>query len=508
MALKELQEFVAFEMNRQLCKVTNPGRFFVPYLEGAHQIGDVIRLDLRKARPILTQRQPIEQAQEGLVLALGEGHLARLVGGTGGGIDGHVFHRKDIHRCGMRGGGKAKRGGNHEGSRKAPSRTKGHCKPSAIKYLQRHKACSDSHTIPITGGTAINSRTYKGAGVDIEAGAALVEAIKPLAGRTVRKGALGGLGGFGGLFDVTAAGFHDPVLVAATDGVGTKLKIAIATGRHETIGIDLVAMCVNDIVVQGAEPLFFLDYFATANLNVETAKRVLSGVAEGCIEAGCALIGGETAEMPDMYEKTDYELAGFAVGAVERARLLTGETVAPGDTVLGLQSNGLHANGFSLVRRIIKDAKLAFDDACPFDQSRSLGEALLQPTRIYVKSALLALGSGKVKALAHITGGGLVENVPRVLPETLVAEIDATAWPYPSIFRMLAEAGGVTPVEMARTFNCGIGMVAIVAPEDAAEIEGHLREGGEIVHTIGKIAKGTGRPATVQLKGVETAWVG
>jgi len=307
---------------------------------------------------------------------------------------------------------------------------------------------------------------------------------------------------------VTASGFQDPILVAATDGVGTKLKIAVATDHHETIGIDLVAMCVNDIVVQGAEPLFFLDYFATAKLNVETAKRVLGGVAAGCIEAGCALIGGETAEMPSLYKETDYDLAGFAVGAVERTRLLTGETVTPGDTVLGLQSNGLHANGFSLVRRIVEEENLTFDDVCPFDQSRSLGEALLQPTRIYVKSLLQALSLGKVKALAHITGGGLVENVPRVLPEALIAEIDATAWPTLPIFRWIIETGKVTPLEMAHTFNCGIGMVAIVAPEDAAEIEGHLQKTGEIVHTIGKIAKGRGGAAAVQLKGIETVWAG
>ncbi|MCE2510171.1 MAG: phosphoribosylformylglycinamidine cyclo-ligase [Alphaproteobacteria bacterium] len=360
----------------------------------------------------------------------------------------------------------------------------------------------------MTGGTAINSRTYKGAGVDIEAGAALVEAIKPLAGETARKGILGGLGGFGGLFDLKAAGFCDPLLVAATDGVGTKLRIAIASGHHETIGIDLVAMCVNDIVVQGAQPLFFLDYFATGRLDVETAKRVLGGIAKGCTEAGCALIGGETAEMPDMYGEADYDLAGFAVGAVERPRLITGETVAAGDVVLGLQSNGLHSNGFSLVRQIVADAKLAFGDACPFDESRSLGEALLQPTRIYVKSVLDALDNGKIKALAHITGGGLVENIPRVLPAGLTADIDATAWPYPALFRWLAKTGGVPTAEMARTFNCGIGMVAIVAPEGADAVAARLREGGEIVHAIGRIAKGRDGPATVRLKGIETAWIG
>ncbi len=318
---------------------------------------------------------------------------------------------------------------------------------------------------------------------------------------------LGGLGGFGGLFDPAAAGFRDPILVASTDGVGTKLKLAIATGRHETIGIDLVAMCVNDIVVQGAEPLFFLDYFATGKLRLDIAERVLTSIAEGCREAGCVLLGGETAEMPGMYGGADYDLAGFAVGAVERDRLLTGENVAEGDILLGLLSSGLHSNGYSLVRRIVEEAGLGYDAKAPFDPDRTLGEALLQPTRIYVKSVLGALGLGKLKALAHITGGGLLENLPRVLPENLRAEVDATAWPYPAVFRWLAEQGRVTAHEMARTFNCGIGMVAVVAPEDAARLENHFREEGETVHRIGHITKGRG-PATVKLEGTEKAWGG
>lgn len=366
------------------------------------------------------------------------------------------------------------------------------------------------------GGKAINSRTYKEAGVDIEAGMALVEAIKPLARSTTRKGALGGLGGFGGLFDLAAAGFESPLLVAATDGVGTKLRIAIAMARHETIGIDLVAMCVNDIIVQGAEPLFFLDYFATGKLDVETAKGVVAGIAKGCALAGCALTGGETAEMPGMYGQGDYDLAGFAIGAVERDQLLTGDRVAAGDVILGLASNGVHANGFSLVRRIVEDAQLDINTPAPFDPGQSLGEALLQPTRIYVKSTLGAIRAGKVKALAHITGGGLIENIPRVLPDALVAEIDAEAWPYPPIFRWLATQGQVPPMEMARTFNCGIGMAVLVAPEDAAEVTELLRQGGETVYRIGHIAASEARPENlapdeaepprVRLKAMETAW--
>jgi len=319
---------------------------------------------------------------------------------------------------------------------------------------------------------------------------------------------LGGLGGFGGLFDLAAAGFQSPILVAATDGVGTKLRVATALSRHETIGIDLVAMCVNDIIVQGAEPLFFLDYFATGRLDVETAKDVVAGIATGCTEAGCALIGGETAEMPGMYGAGDYDLAGFAIGAAERGQLLTGERVAPGDVILGLASNGAHANGFSLIRRIVADAGVSFDAPAPFDATQSLGEALLRPTRIYVKSTLGAIRSEKVKALAHITGGGLLENIPRVLPEGLVAKIDAGAWPYPALFRWLAAEGNVPAMEMARTFNCGIGMAVLVAPGDAAKVAADLQQGGETVYRIGEVAAGSAGPATVQMEGVAAAWAG
>ncbi|MEE8293867.1 MAG: phosphoribosylformylglycinamidine cyclo-ligase, partial [Kiloniellales bacterium] len=301
-------------------------------------------------------------------------------------------------------------------------------------------------------------RSYKNAGVDIDAGNALVDAIRPLAKATARPGADAGLGGFGGLFDLKAAGFHDPILVAGTDGVGTKLKVAIAAGRHHGVGIDLVAMCVNDLVVQGAQPLFFLDYYASGKLDVETGRAIMAGIAKGCAAAGCALIGGETAEMPGLYAPGDYDLAGFAVGAVERARLLTGAEVAEGDVVLGLESDGLHANGFSLVRRIVADLDLDYAEAAPFEASRSLGECLLTPTRIYVRPCLAAVAAGGVKALAHVTGGGLLENLPRVLPEGLAVRIDGLCWPVPPVFTWLSTAGEVAVSEMLRTFNCGIGM--------------------------------------------------
>ncbi len=337
----------------------------------------------------------------------------------------------------------------------------------------------------ITSGKA---RTYKSAGVDIDAGNALVEAIKPLAGSTARSGADADLGGFGGLFDLRAAGFKDPVLVAATDGVGTKLKIAIDTGRHDTIGIDLVAMCVNDLVVQGAEPLFFLDYFATSRLDPESGRAIVAGIAEGCRQARCALIGGETAEMPGLYGAGDYDLAGFAVGAVERGCLRTGREVAPGDLVLGLASSGLHSNGFSLVRRVVADLGLDYAAPAPFAPETTLGEALLAPTRIYVRPLLAAIKAGGVKALAHITGGGLPENLPRVLPEGMVARIDPASLPRLPVFDWLAGAGGIDDeAELRRTFNCGIGMVVVVAPDRAAEVADVLSNAGETVHTLGRI---------------------
>ena len=333
------------------------------------------------------------------------------------------------------------------------------------------------------------SMTYRAAGVDIDAGDALVERIKPLARATARAGLLGGIGGFGALFDPKAAGFRDPVLVASTDGVGTKLRIAIDTGRHDTVGIDLVAMCVNDLVVQGAEPLFFLDYFATGRLSVEQAARVVAGIAEGCRLAGCALAGGETAEMPGMYAEGDYDLAGFAVGAAEREALLPAGVV-PGDSVLGLASNGVHSNGFSLVRRIVEGAAsgntaAAWSVPAPFAASSTLGEALLAPTRIYVRPLLALHRAGLLKAAAHITGGGLPGNLPRILPEGTRAALDAAAWPLPPVFAWLARTGNVAAAEMLRVFNCGIGMAVVTA--DAAAARAVLAAEGETVFTIGRI---------------------
>jgi phosphoribosylformylglycinamidine cyclo-ligase len=332
--------------------------------------------------------------------------------------------------------------------------------------------------------------TYKDAGVDIDAGNALVEAIKPLAKSTARSGSNAGLGGFGAFFDPKAAGFVDPLLVATTDGVGTKLKVAIEAKKHDTVGIDLVAMCVNDLVVQGAEPLFFLDYYATGKLEVEEGRAIIAGIAEGCRQAGCALVGGETAEMPGMYREGDYDLAGFSVGAVERGQALTGETIRPGDMVLGLGSNGIHSNGFSLVRKIVAKSGLAYSDPAPFAPEMTLGTALLAPTRIYVRSCLALCRSGLVKGLAHITGGGLLENIPRVLPPGLMARIDARKWRRPPIFEWLQKTGDVPDVEMARTFNCGIGMMAVVSPDKADAAVMALAAAGEKVFRIGQIVPG------------------
>jgi phosphoribosylformylglycinamidine cyclo-ligase len=323
--------------------------------------------------------------------------------------------------------------------------------------------------------------------VDIDAGNALVEAIKPLAKATARKGSDAGLGGFGAFFDLKAAGYSDPILVATTDGVGTKLKIAIEANRHGTIGIDLVAMCVNDLVVQGAEPLLFLDYFATGKLDVESGRQIVAGISDGCLQAGCALVGGETAEMPGMYAKGDYDLAGFAVGAVERGRQITGSDVKAGDVVLGLGASGVHSNGYSLVRKVVSVAGLDYGAKAPFDPSQSLGEALLAPTRIYVKSCLAAIRAGGVKALAHITGGGLLENIPRVLPRDLACEIDAARWQQPPVFAWLRKTAGIDAQEMARTFNCGIGMVLVVAPDRVDAVKAVLQGAGETVAAIGTI---------------------
>ena len=333
---------------------------------------------------------------------------------------------------------------------------------------------------------------YKAAGVDIDAGAALVKAISPLAKASARAGTTASLGGFGALFDTKAAGFKDPILVATTDGVGTKLKIAIDSGRHDTVGIDLVAMCVNDLVVQGAEPLFFLDYYATGKLDVAAGKAIIAGIAKACQEVGCALVGGETAEMPGMYTHGDYDLAGFSVGAVERDQVIDGATVAEGDLILGLASTGLHSNGFSLVRKVVADAKLDYAQAAPFATNLSLGEALLTPTRLYVTSCLAAVRAGGVKAFAHITGGGLLENIPRVLPDTLQAELDVASWSLPPVFRWLADTAGIAAPEMARTFNCGIGMIAVVAADDADRLIKIFAEKGEIAAKIGRIGR---RPA-------------
>ena len=338
------------------------------------------------------------------------------------------------------------------------------------------------------------SLSYRDAGVDIDAGDQLVENIKPFAKRTMRDGVLAGIGGFGALFQVPK-NYREPVLVSGTDGVGTKLKLAFETGRHDTIGIDLVAMSVNDILVQGAEPLFFLDYFACGKLDVGTATRVVKGIAAGCEQAGCALIGGETAEMPGMYPAGEYDLAGFAVGVVEKSAIIDGSDIVPGDVVLGLASSGVHSNGYSLVRKVIEssgaDLSSSFGDG-------TLGDALLAPTRIYVKPVLAAMRQVRIKGLAHITGGGLVENVPRVLPPNVMAKLQKGAWPRPPLFDWLQKNGNVAEAEMHRVFNCGIGMVCVVAAADAEKVAQALRSGGETVYRIGEIlARSDDGPQTV-----------
>jgi phosphoribosylformylglycinamidine cyclo-ligase len=329
--------------------------------------------------------------------------------------------------------------------------------------------------------------TYADSGVSIDAGNALVKAIAPLARSTARPGADAELGGFGGLFDLKAAGYQDPLLVAANDGVGTKLKLAIETGRHDGIGVDLVAMCANDLIVQGAEPLFFLDYYATGKLDGAVAAAVVASIAEGCREAGCALIGGETAEMPGMYQPGDYDLAGFCVGAVERDKLLTGANISPGDVIFGLASSGVHSNGFSLVRKIIEDRNWKLGEPFPSLAGRTLGEALLEPTRIYVRSLLPLVQQGRVNGLAHVTGGGLLENIPRVLPDGSHAIADTNAWDLPPIFAELQAGGQIAPEEMARTFNCGVGMVAIVGEADADAVAETLEAAGETIIRVGRI---------------------
>jgi phosphoribosylformylglycinamidine cyclo-ligase len=343
-----------------------------------------------------------------------------------------------------------------------------------------------------------NGLTYRDAGVDIDAGNALVERIKPLVKATRRVGADADIGGFGGLFDLKACGYRDPVLVAANDGVGTKLRVAIESGIHGGVGIDLVAMSVNDLVVQGAEPLFFLDYFATGRLSVDVAAEVIAGIAEGCRMAGCALIGGETAEMPGMYADGDYDLAGFAVGAVERDAVLPRPTVAAGDVILGLASSGVHSNGFSLVRKVVSRSGLGWDAPAPFMAATTLGAALIEPTRIYVRSVLAALReTGAVKALAHVTGGGFVDNIPRVLPDGTSARVDLSAIPVPPVFGWLSRTAGIPQAEMVRTFNCGVGMVVVVAEADTDRVSAVLAREGETVIPLGRLVADPDGPRTL-----------
>jgi phosphoribosylformylglycinamidine cyclo-ligase len=356
-----------------------------------------------------------------------------------------------------------------------------------------------------TQGTRTGGR-YAEAGVDIDAGADLVTHIGPMANATRRAGWMGSLGGFGGLFDLAACGFKDPVLVATTDGVGTKVLLAAEADAHHAVGIDLVAMCVNDLVVQGAQPLFFLDYFATGRLVPAMAGKVIAGISEGCRLAGCALIGGETAEMPGLYGRGEFDLAGFAVGAVERGAILprTG-AIAPGDVVLGLGSSGVHSNGFSLVRLVLREQNLRLDSPCPWAPGQRLADALLAPTRIYVASCLAAIAAGGVKALAHITGGGLVENPPRVLGDGQIMRIDAASWTLPPVFAWLAQAGRLGALELLRTFNCGVGMVLVVDPGQAEAVRRALTEAGETVYDLGAIEAGEGQ-ARVEFTNLEAAW--
>jgi phosphoribosylaminoimidazole synthetase len=333
-----------------------------------------------------------------------------------------------------------------------------------------------------------NGLTYADAGVDIDAGEMLVEHIKPLAKSTARPGSEPSLGGFGALFDLKAAGFEDPLIVTTTDGVGTKLKIAIETGRHDGVGIDLVAMCVNDLLAQGAEPLLFLDYYATGRLEIDAARRVVAGIAEGCRQAGCALVGGETAEMPGMYTEGDYDLAGFSLGAVERGHALPYlDRQAAGDVIIGLASTGPHSNGYSLVRKVVDKSGLAWGDDAPFAKDRSLAQALMEPTRIYVKPVLPLMKAGLIKGAAHITGGGLIENPPRCIAEGLQASFDWDAWPMPAVFQWLAETGGISDHEMRRTFNCGVGFMLIVSPENAEPVLAALLNAGEVAFVCGQL---------------------
>ena len=333
-----------------------------------------------------------------------------------------------------------------------------------------------------------------------------MENIKPLVKTTKRKGVASEIGGFGGMFDLKDSGYKDPILVAATDGVGTKLLIAKAVDYHSTIGIDLVAMCVNDLVVQGAEPLFFLDYLATGKLDIDAGKELIKGIVQGCKEAGCALIGGETAEMPGLYSTGDYDLAGFSVGAAERDKIIKGNNIKSGDVIFGLASTGVHSNGFSLVRQILSDNNIDYNQTSPFSENITLGRALLEPTRIYVKSCLNALARGGVHGFAHITGGGLIENIPRIVPQGLKACIDIKKWPLPPVFQWLSEIGNLLPLELVRTFNCGIGMVVICAPEAANDLEVILNESGETVIYIGNIEEATSEEEAIVLAHLDDGW--
>jgi len=359
---------------------------------------------------------------------------------------------------------------------------------------------------PDTPNSGPSGLDYKQSGVDIAAGNALVDDIKPLAKATSRPGVMSGLGGFGALFDLKAAGFKDPVLVAGTDGVGTKLLIANQTNNHHSVGIDLVAMCVNDLIVQGAIPLFFLDYFATSKLDNDQARDVISGIANGCEQSGCALIGGETAEMPGLYRPGDYDLAGFCVGAAERERIIQGTSVKAGDKILGLGSSGVHSNGFSLVRKVVDLSGVDYFDPAPFDGDKTLGDALLEPTRIYVKSCIKALETGAVHGLAHITGGGLLENIPRILANDLAVELKSDSWPLLPVFKWLAETGGIAPDDMALTFNCGIGMVVIVDDQDEQRIKSIFDDHGEQVYSIGTVTERKHGQSQVLIDGFQAKW--
>lgn len=470
----------------------------VLHFETLHHRRNAIIVQFSRERTIRTQ--PAKQLLERRALRFGNRLIARMRGGVGRDIDRNIGHL--IKRAVF--AGLCPGAGREKAKKKQKNKQQSHCKRAWFGYVEA--LIPNLREVAITGNSTISGRkAYAAAGVDIDAGNALVEAIKPLAKATARKGADGGLGGFGALFDLKAAGSRDPILVSTTDGVGTKLKIAIEAGRHDTVGIDLVAMCVNDLIVQGAEPLFFLDYFATGKLDIETAKAVIKGIADGCKQAGCALSGGETAEMPGMYAAGDYDLAGFAVGAVERDQILPRKDIAAGDVVLGLASSGVHSNGFSLVRKIVAQEKLSLHAPAPYDPSRTLGESLLTPTRIYVAPVLQALKRGLIKGLAHITGGGLLENIPRVLPDELGVRLDVKKWQAPPVFRWLAQAGGIDPLEMARTFNCGIGMIVITAPGDATETKKILADSGENVFVVGAVETAH-KDGRVKLDGIDGLW--